>query len=275
MSIRAIAFDLDDTLMHDDRTVSAYTVDIMRRAAEKGIFIIPASGRARDSMISYVKLLGCAAMYIACNGAEVWSSSHELLRRVSFPLETSAEISRFADENGCYAQTYHGRHFYYNRQDVWAERYAESSMLTGLYTPELVPFIREHPSSKILMMHEPVVIARMLREARDRFAGRASATCSKPYFLEFNPPEATKGEALRWCARKLGFRLDEAAAFGDSLNDLSMLQAAGLGVCVANAREDVRALIPRTCLSNEEDGVAHYIEDHLFPAVSAEKGGRP
>ena len=264
VSVRAVAFDLDDTLLRDDRSISPYTVRVLREARSRGIAVIPASGRARDSMRPFVEQLDCAELYIACNGAEVWSKEHDLLRRVTFPQETAEEIVRFADDNDCYAQTYDGAHFYYNREDDWAERYAESSMLTGLYTPQLNPFIAEHPTSKILMMHEPVVIARMLREARRIFAGRASVTCSKPYFLEFNPPGATKGEALAWCAERLGFPLREAAAFGDSLNDLSMLETAGTGVCVANARDDVRARIRRVCRSNEEDGVARYIEEQFL-----------
>ncbi|MBR6030070.1 MAG: Cof-type HAD-IIB family hydrolase [Clostridia bacterium] len=264
MRTEAIIFDLDDTLLRDDLTISADTIKTLREASRRDIHIIPASGRARESMLPFVEQIGCAALYIACNGAEVWSPAHELMRRVSFPLEVAEEIVCFADEHACYAQTYSGAHFYYNRADHWAESYARASMLTGMHTPELIPFIQTHPTSKILMMHEPVVIAEMLREARRRFAGRASATCSKPYFLEFNPPEATKGLALSWCAERLGFDPERAIAFGDSLNDLSMLLTAGTGVCVANAREDVRMQVRRVCGSNQEDGVARYIQEHVL-----------
>ena len=45
---------------------------------------------------------------------------------------------------------------------------------------------------------------------------------------------------------------------------MSMLLSAGTGVAMANAREDVKALIPTTCLSNQEDGVAHYIEQYIL-----------
>ena len=50
----AVAFDLDDTLLRDDRTISPYTIDVLRRAAATGVKIIPASGRARESMKPYV-----------------------------------------------------------------------------------------------------------------------------------------------------------------------------------------------------------------------------
>ena len=104
----------------------------------------------------------------------------------------------------------------------------------------------------------------MLVEARGRFAGRASVTCSKPYFLEFNPPRATKGIALGFAADYLGIGIEEIVAFGDSLNDLPMLQAAGRSVAVANGRPDVKPLCDEICLSNQEDGVARYLAGHFL-----------
>ncbi len=264
MNIRAIAFDLDDTLLRDDRTLSPGSIRVLREAASHGIHVIPASGRARDSMRPFVDELGCASCYIACNGGEVWSPSHELVRRFAFPDETAQEIIAFVRAHHSYAQTYHGAHFYYIEESEWAPRYAVSSMLTGFYTPDLEGFVREHPTSKILLMDEEGRVARMLDEARAQFAGRASVTCSKPYFLEFNPTEATKGNGLRFCAEWLGFPLSAAMAFGDSLNDMSMLEAAGCGVAVANAREDVRSRVRHVCGTNEEDGPARFIALHAL-----------
>lgn len=260
MPIAAIAFDMDDTMLRDDRTLSPLTLSVLRRAASLGIRVIPASGRARDSIRPFVEEIGCVSCYIACNGAEIWSPAHALLRRFVFPDATAQAIAAFARERGCYAQTYSGEHFYYNLRNDFADAYAAASMLTGYYTPDLGAFIAAHPTGKILMMDTEETIARMLAEARERFAGAASVTCSKPYFLEFNPPEATKGNALRACGELLGFDPTDAVAFGDSLNDLTMLQTAGLGVAVANARADVRALVLHGCGSNQDDGPARFLQ---------------
>lgn len=263
MSVRAVVFDLDDTLLRDDRTISPYTVDVLRRTAAAGIHVIPASGRARDSMLPFVDQLGCTSLYIACNGAEVWTSDHQLLMREAIPAALAREVAAFGEAHDCYAQTYAGDSFFYSRRGKWAQSYAESSMLKGVYVGDLAAYINQ-PTAKLLMMDDAVRIAAMLEEGRRLFGDRLSVTCSKPYFLEFNPLRATKGIALTYCAQRLGFEPAEAIAFGDSLNDLSMLQAAGLGVAMGNAREDVKALIATVCGTNEEDGVAHYIEEHLL-----------
>lgn len=261
--VRAVAFDMDDTLLRDDRTISPYTLSVLRKAADQGIAVIPASGRARDSMKPFVEQMGCAACYIACNGAEVWSPDHTLMHRETIDAALAREVAAFAKAHQAYCQVYYDEKFYYSHRGMYADQYAASSMLTGEYAGDLTRFI-DRPTTKVLMMDEPEKIACMLAEAHHLLDGRAQVTCSKPYFLEVNPLKATKGIALGFAAEKLGFSIKDAVAFGDSLNDLSMLKAAGLGVAMANAREDVKAVIPEHCLSNEEDGVARYIAQHLL-----------
>ena len=262
--IRAAAFDLDDTLLRDDLSISAYTKNVFHRLHATGFLLIAASGRSEKSILPFVSQLGCICLYIACNGAEIYDGpTGKLLRAETFSVELAREICDFGAEYGCYAQTYAGDRFYFNMYSEYATRYARASMLKGEYVGDLREFIRE-PRSKILMMSEDAQISRMLTEARRRFGGRASVTCSKPYFLEFNPPGATKGIALDFAARYLGISTGEIVAFGDSLNDLAMLQAAGHSVVVANGRPDVQALCDEICLSNQEDGVARYLSEHFL-----------
>ena len=265
--LKAAAFDLDDTLLRSDLSISSYTADTFRRFQDAGFLLIAASGRAKLSMKPFVDQLDCICLYIACNGAEIYDgASHALLHAESFSMDLAREIVSFGEEYDCYMQTYESNCFFFNRYGDYADRYASASMLKGVYVGDLRAFIRE-PRSKILMMAEDEKIRRMLEEARKRFAGRLSVTCSKPYFLEFNPLHATKGIALEFAARHLGIRTDEIVAFGDSLNDLPMLQAVGHSVVVANGRADVKALCDETCGTNDEDGVARWLAAHMSEGV--------
>ncbi len=272
MAVQAIAFDLDDTLLRDDRTISADTVEVLRQAAARGVRVIPASGRTRDSMKGFVAALGCASCFIACNGAEVWGTDLRLWHQELLDAETARSVVRFAQERSCYCQSYAEDCFYFNRQDAWAEQYAVSSSLRGVYTPDLLAWL-DHPVTKVLLMAEPADIAQMMKEATTTFGDQVSLTCSKPYFLEVNPPLASKGNALAYCAKRLGFDMARTVAFGDSLNDVSMLQAAGRGVAMANAREDVKAMGFDVCGSNENDGVAGYVAA-LLNGSGPEQSGR-
>ena len=66
---KAAAFDLDDTLLHDDLSVSSRTVDIFQRLQRSGFIFIAASGRTRMSMQPFLLTLNCVSFCIACNGA--------------------------------------------------------------------------------------------------------------------------------------------------------------------------------------------------------------
>lgn len=263
MPFRAIAFDLDDTLLRPDASISDYTVSVLRRAADRGLIILPASGRTRDSMWPSVQRIGCASAFVSCNGADIWTMQKELLMQELLPVDLAHEVACFAADRGVYCQTYSPSRFFYSMENDCARSYAQSSSLEGEYVGDLTVFIQK-PVTKLLMMDTPERIAELYAESRSLFDGRASLTCSKPYFLECNPLRATKGNALRRCAEHFGFRMDELLAFGDSLNDVSMLEAAGTGIAMGNAREDVKALGFCVCGTNAEDGVAHYIEEYIL-----------
>ena len=263
-SIKAAAFDLDDTLLRNDLSVSSFTLDVFRRLHKAGFRFVAASGRTLMSMKPFTDLLGCVSLCIACNGALIWDPSDgSVLHRETFPVDLCHEIIRFGDEFGCYQQTYSDDRFYFNEVSDYSRRYASASMLPGECVGDLQQFIRE-PRSKILMMAEEETIARMLVLARRRFEGRVSVTCSKPYFLEFNPLTATKGIALRKAAKQLGLVPENFIVFGDSLNDLPMLEIAGFSVAVSNGRPEVRSACDAVCRSNEEDGVASCLAEKLL-----------
>lgn len=259
--MNAVVFDLDDTLLRDDLTISDFSVRVFQTLHNKGFHIIAASGRSQFSMMPYVLQIGCVSAYISCNGAEIWDGpTHRLLRQERFSTELSIEIARFAEAHHCYAQAYEGSCFYFSQYGPWAERYAASTKLTGVYVGRLSEYIRE-PRNKILLIDREDRIAPMYSEAAALFAGRASVTCSKPIYLEFNPPDAVKGTALNRVCEYLGIRPEDTVAFGDSLNDVSMLKAAGLGVMVANGWKEVRPFCSVVCLSNNEDGPARFLND--------------
>ena len=264
MTPRAAVFDLDDTVLRADLSISPYTLKIFRRLHETGFVFIAASRRTRMSMKPFVDQLGCVSLYISCNGAEIWDPlSGHCLHRELFPVELCLEIARFGNEYGVYAQTYSEDRFYFNEYSEYYRMYASTSMLPGEYVGDLVDFIRE-PRSKIMMIADDKKIAEMLCEAKRRFSGKASVTCSKPYLLEFNPLLATKGIALEKAAGIMKLSANDFIAFGDSLNDSSMLNAAGRSVAVANARPEVIGICDDICPSNQEDGVAPYLAASLL-----------
>lgn len=261
--MNAVVFDLDDTLLRDDLTISGFTVRVLRALKSKGFHIIAASGRSPFSMRPYLDQIGCVSACISSNGAEIWDENNTLVFSDKLPADLSREIAVFAESYGCYAQVYADNCFYFNRRGPWADCYASATRLTGVYVGKLSEYIHE-PRNKILLIDSEDRIAAMYRDALARFGGRASVTCSKPIYLEFNPLNAVKGKALLTVCSRLGIQPENVIAFGDSLNDLTMLQAAGLGVSVANGWNEIKPFCDDICLSNNEDGPARYLNDRFL-----------
>ncbi len=86
---------------------------------------------------------------------------------------------------------------------------------------------------------------------------------SAEHNFELSSRKASKGQALKRLAKQLNIPLEETAAVGDSLNDKSMLEAAGKGVAMGNAREDIKSIADAVTLTNDEHGVAHMMK-HLL-----------
>ena len=88
-------------------------------------------------------------------------------------------------------------------------------------------------------------------------------TRSYPMNIEVMDAAASKGSALGWLCDHLGIPRGHSLGFGDNLNDIPLIEAAGTGVAVANAEPEVRAAADVVCASNDEDGVGRFILDAL------------
>ena len=117
-------------------------------------------------------------------------------------------------------------------------------------------------------------IAKLLYEKRDmdylkgiekqiqsHVEGRLAVSYSSYRYLEFNPIGVSKGAALKWLADYLHMDIQETIAIGDNYNDTSMIKAAGLGVCVSSATEDIQAMSNYVTKADYDQGaVAEVIE---------------
>ena len=258
-TLKAFAFDFDDTLLHDDLSISDFTINTFHRLQSAGILPIPASGRTPDSLEPFLEKLHFNGTFICSNGAIIADrSSGTVLRELFIPVDLFHRVIDFGNRNHVYMQTYEKEFFLYNHDCIFSERYSIRSSLKGIVCGDLHMLSPER-RCKILMMDTETKISEMYHEAVTLFDGLLSVSCSKPYYLEFNPVDANKGNALSFIARRHGIPLSEIVSFGDGINDLTMLRISGLSVAVSNACEAVRKAADVICGSNEEDGVSHFL----------------
>jgi len=262
--IDTIVTDMDGTLLGSDRKLSQYTLQILKECMSRGIRLIPASGRTHPSMRPYLEQLQTGMPYIAGNGSEIISADHRVLRQMALDVETQKEICTFLQNEGFYVQVYDDQGFYFAEECSQAERYRRSSGMKGTAVGDLVSFLH-FPTPKILTVNDPSEVQRMLPVVNQKFQGRATFTVSEINFLEAEPIGASKGEALAELAKMRGDIIPERTiAFGDGLNDLSMLAFTPNSVAMGNAREELKRHAAYVCRSNAEDGLAHFVAEHVL-----------
>ena len=137
----------------------------------------------------------------------------------------------------------------------WLQLYHERTSAPLEIRPDFYTALRGIAPTKLIIVDDPAVIDRLLPEMRSLFDGILCVTKSNSEYLEFLPLGADKGTALALVAGRYGVTAAETVAFGDSWNDVPMLEWAGLSIAVRNAKPEVIAMCDRIVLASDEDGV--------------------
>jgi Cof subfamily protein (haloacid dehalogenase superfamily) len=269
MDYRMVAFDLDDTLLDDHQKVSAIDAEAVKRAREAGLIIVPASGRRYNSMFDALEAIDHTGPVITLNGGQVVDyPSGRVLHSHSVDLESSVEIVRLAKEYGAYVQCYVGDDFEFEKDCKESRLYARLSGAGGGAVGDLEAYLRRVglPSKKLLfiVLDDEERMQRLESAVHARFDGRMSVFRSKSFYLEVTNISATKGAALRNICEDVGIAPEAVIALGDGENDVSMLQYAGVGIAVDNAKQSVKDQVRYTTLSNVDNGVSHAIRKWVF-----------
>lgn len=267
---RIMAIDLDDTLLREDLTISPYTVQTLQKATAAGIYVTLCSGRTDNAILPFVRQLEIAGLeqgrfIIAQNGAVIYDLHlrREILYRTVEP-EILLEANAIASGLGLFPEVYNPTTIFTAQDNKWTQI---DVGLTGLHM-EVVPDFpallwQGHP--KMVIPGEPEVLLRLQDELRERIGSRCVIFISKPYFLEIMPYNCGKGEALQWLCSRLAIPMAEAMAFGDSMNDESMIRLAGMSVAMANGLDSIKEMARYvTELSNNQDGLARFVDDFVL-----------
>lgn len=262
---RLIATDLDGTLLRDDKTVSARTVDALAAAEKAGIEVFFVTGRPARWMGVVSAHVHGHGLAICANGAVVADlhAGGEPVEVRPLPRSTALDVVRIL-------------------RDAAPGTSFAVELTTGIhYEPEYPPFHQDPgatvaaaekllheekkgscaPVVKLLAHHPALTPDGFLTLARTAAGDRASFTRSSPSaLLEISDLGVSKASTLALCCAERGISSDEVVAFGDMPNDLEMLTWAGTSFAMGNAHPEVLAAASGRTATNNEDGVAVVIE---------------
>lgn len=272
LPIRLIATDMDGTLLTDEPRILPPTAAVLRRAADAGIVLALSSGRLPDDASFYAVDAHLPMHVIALNGAVTLEKPLGAVQTVHhLSLQSVRRImARLDAENVQYAVF--GVHEVVASDDM---PLARAQMVIGTFLNReggRTAFRNEKQGMesavrdcvKVVVFSKNLPQLSALRAFVLDNCPDADVTSSWWDNIEIMPKSASKGHALRSLAASLNIPMAQVMALGDSDNDLSMLQAAGVSVAMGNANDRVKAAARFETRTNDEEGVAAAIRALVF-----------
>jgi Cof subfamily protein (haloacid dehalogenase superfamily) len=275
LAFRAVATDLDGTLLRSDLTVSERSRRALAAASARETRHVVVTGRQPASCRRLVAPFGYRGVAVCSQGAQVydldsgrlvWSTT---LDRTLARAAVAAVVAEVGDVSvGVATAGLDGR--------ILLSRgfYSAPGAECEVVEPEQ---LWSQPVERVLLRRRPGDAASLADEVVRVCGDAVTAVCVRGEVVELLPPGVTKAQGLAAVADLLGFSPAETIAFGDEPSDLPMLEWAGYAVAMANAHERLRALADEVGPSNDEDGVAAVLErfsagDSLRPRREADEG---
>ncbi|MBQ9741874.1 MAG: HAD family phosphatase [Kiritimatiellae bacterium] len=278
--IKIISLDLDGTLLDSQKRLSEGNRAALEEAAAKGVHIVPTTGRFFGMMPQAIRDLPFVRYAITINGAQVYDRETDTaIVREEIPLDMALDIIRLLDGYDVIYDCYRSNWGWMTESlQAKAEDYATDAHYLKMVrefrnpVPELKEYLKstaaEGDVQKVMLFARNTPgsesVTKAITEAVAAHFPSIKTTSSTWNNLELNIATAHKGNSLKRFAEHLGYTLENCMALGDGTNDLSMIEAAGLGVAMSNAHPLVLAAADHVTTSNDEDGVAKAIRDFVL-----------
>ncbi len=269
--IKLLGLDLDGTLLDSNKQISAVTLQRLRAACDAGVVIVPVTGRPERGIPAVVRGVPGIHYMITTNGAVTRNTDTNEILNASYISESS--VHRIVDilgDRGNLMEVFTDGAGYVSQKNYEA-------LLNAYAGTPLESYMKQsrRPVDDIFSFTagagkiEDIAVDFKSAVPEDVIARLSllpdvQIIYSRSSYIEITDGNATKGKALLRLAEALGIDARNSMACGDDTGDISMIQAAGVGVAMANAREDVKRAAAFVTRSNDEDGVAHAVDKFIL-----------
>lgn len=268
--MKIVAFDLDGTTLNSAKEISERNRNALNRAAEKGVILVPATGRVRDFIPDCIKKLNSIKYIISSNGGSVYDVERDkTIYTDLIPIDKTLDILKVIKKFNLYFELYINGFAHVKEYDLnnAMEKYnlpkEKRILLTKNYKfiNDYQEFLVDKKISpeKVNLIYVGEEIYQDIYDSLMSLGG-LTLTSSFKNNLEINNETTTKGAALRFLANMLGIKRDDVMALGDNGNDVEMLRYAGCSVAMENAIAEAKEVAKHETAPYDEDGLAKAIE---------------
>ncbi len=269
--VTLVATDLDGTLLNSEKKVSEKNKEAIRRLKEHGILFGVVSGRPVESGLILCKGWGLEdsiSFLIGMNGGVLYDTRRKEKETYSvLPGHLIWQV----------IENYRGMPDLHFEVMVGNKRYVEYSTPETLASAELYgeeeiivdlkEFLSNRNVNKLIIRSKPEDQPKVAEIAKSINLPGIKGMTTSDVLYEFVDPDINKGFGIQKICDHFGLNLDNIVAFGDEANDMEMLMVSGTGVAMKNALPSVKAISDVVSdYTNDEDALAHYIDEVILPA---------
>lgn len=280
--IKLIASDMDGTLLDNSMQISDENTAAIREAQARGIEFIVATGRNRPEALPALKVAGITCAMVTLNGAHVFDEKGNSLFTVPIEYQKASAILDLLEERQIYYEVFTDQGLYSESREERIELFAEhiAEMMPHLtrkmaiamtaaqleqlpihYVSDIRTAIQDKGLQvlKLICFHKegPAVLGPVAADI-DGY-GDLVVTSSGTNNIEINHKNAQKGIAVAHIAKDRGIDLKDVMTIGDNLNDVSMIQLAGVSFAMGNAHLELKEYAKYLTDSYLESGVGKAI----------------
>ena len=261
MNYKLLALDLDGTLLDKNNNITDKTKNVLHKLKQNGLKIVIATGRMFCSALPYVTRLNLNGPVITYNGAYVKDTeSEKVLLHKPVAIDLAQEIINDCQKHNLHLNLYQKDTLYVAQSNKLSQGYEKASGVTAREVGSLADFVSEDPTKLLAIENNRDKQQRYLNLFKKKYRGQLEVSESKSNYIEFMSRGVSKGQALKFVAEKNFIKQKEVIAIGDSWNDLSMLEWAGIGVAVETAAPEIKSRVDLVAPPPESDGIASVLE---------------
>lgn len=267
-----IVSDFDGTLVKSDGTVSDFSKSTIKEYMKNGGIFAISTGRMPAGILPRVKELGLSGFACCAQGSIIVDvETNEVILQGTIPNEIAVQICEKMEEMGLHIHVYDLWEYYSNMDDDALKMYENivKAKAKLILEKPISKFVKETGlcPCKILAMVHPADNERVRVELDNQSFAGCNVTRSSIYLVEVGSATYSKGTSLEFLSKKYNIPIENTIAIGDQVNDLSMIEAAGLGLAVQNADEALKSKATVLKDTHDEDAVAKAILQYAYEEI--------
>ena len=270
MNTKIFFADLDGTLLDKHKQITPLTYQTLKEWTDKGHKLVLCSGRAMDSIIHVRETLGLgdfSNMYlIGYNGGEIYDcATKTLLNRIPLSYEAAKKCFEIAKKYNIHIQVFSDTHIITEKENEELIFYKRTIHTPVIFTDDFMPYLDKEPCKCLaVFLHNKEMREPFSKEITEILGNEVTVMPSTPEYIEIFHKTSGKGFSVKWLCNHLNIPLENALAAGDEMNDVSMIEAAGVGIAMENGRDflkEIADIVTETDHNN--DGLVPILKQYM------------